>query len=69
MNEVFYIGSDKELLENGFRLVHDYEVYAIRNNGTCNTFINNKKEVVYWNEKHIEDLLDKKLVVKRDDKR
>jgi len=62
-----FIGSDSELKRNAFRLVNDYEVYAIRNEGSCNTFINNDKEIVCWNEKYIKDLLKQGLVIKKGD--
>ncbi len=60
-----FIGTDKDLLENGFVIIIDKEIKAVkRKSYMCfyyNIVVNKQNEIIYWKKEHIQDLIDKGL--------
>jgi len=60
----YFIGTDKELEKAGFTFVLDAEILAIRRRDSGNEFIKRSNyQVICWGPKFIQDLIDKKLIV------
>jgi hypothetical protein len=58
-----YIGSEKQLVEHGFRLVLDNEIKAIKpTERSSNVFVDNNNKVMSWRKEDIQDLIDAGLV-------
>lgn len=58
-----FIGTEQDLIDNGFRVVDDYEIKAIRpNKRSGNTFVSNDKILLAWDKEDIKDLIDKMLL-------
>ena len=58
-----FIGTEQDLIDNGFDIVLDTEIYAIKRTNGGNLFINTKKEAWSFHKHMIKDLIDKGLVV------
>ena len=63
MSKYKFIGTEQDLIDNGFALVIDGDIKAIKRTNDYNVFVDKHSKVFAWREEHIQDLIDKGLVV------
>jgi len=63
MKKYKYIGTEKQLIEYGFKLVLDNEIKAIKpTERNSNVFVDNNNKVMSWRKEDVQDLIDAGLV-------
>lgn len=54
--------TDEMLIECGYRIVFDKTIRAIKTLSDCSVFIEKNRELLAWQQNHIQDLIEKGYV-------